>query len=580
MPTTIQDPTPEWMKSKNASVLDPAWLKVARWISQKLGGTDPESGIFGMAAGFETKAARQAAEEAAQYAKRFKGVPLRGQPFPTLGETLKTGSEGLTHVNSPSLGADPYPWLPEGHQFGGTGMYELKDPVLERLQHLKEIGATEGINWRMGEDPELLHAFAGDREAMTKYGRGWGAMSPATNALDSTREMTAVHLWQMEHPGEEMTKEIAGNLEGGFTMKNRGSKLPNWGRVQRGVPMSGDKVEAMGGFGIGQDRKPIDVHYIYGATGKEGKGLSFAGETPSLKSVMSQAEGQPFTGPKGSRQLYLRYEDAIRRGLGDMNPGEAGTGVWGDFWEGVRLHKGLDKQGGPVDMLRKQGLLGYGQMLDPTELRRALNQRGWTKLAIAGLMTGLGHALLPDEVEAATGAAMGGAKKPGLEPVPGAPPPEDDPSWYREDGSLKGHGYLGDFQTGFPGGPQGVASEYSVAQRLKTPEGKWMDYPSLVPGLTPDEVTKTMWAVNTGHAVPPSVGKKAEAHALQRISQGRSVWADTRESPLRIGNQVIPQPPLAVSHQQPGLVPVDPNEVVNPNDMPGMAGVPLWLIPR
>jgi hypothetical protein len=126
----------------------------------------------------------------------------------------------------------------------------------------------------------------------------------------------------------------------------------------------------------------------------------------------------------------------------------------------------------------------------------------------------------------------------------------DTPAFTRDDGTKKGQGFLGVFPTGFPGGPQGVASEYSIAESddLKTALGKYLDYPALVPGLTPDEITRTMWAINTHRQVPESVIQKATAFALQRKAEGKPFFADARESPLRIGNTMIAQPPMAVSH--------------------------------
>ena len=48
-------------------------------------------------------------------------------------------------------------------------------------------------------------------------------------------------------------------------------------------------------------------------------------------------------------------------------------------------------------------LLHEGAMLDPVRLRTALLQKGWTKLAIAGVMAGIGAAGMEQEApEAAT----------------------------------------------------------------------------------------------------------------------------------------------------------------------------------
>jgi hypothetical protein len=552
MPTKIQDPTPEWMKSKNASVLDPAWLSVARWISQKLGGTDPESQITGLAAGVETTEAKTLLDRLSRGLKSFKAYkdfPVSGQALGSLANTI-----------------DP--------RSGKEGIYTLQNATKDRVADIYHLlGKRVTSNWEGAGNIDILGAFAGDREKALQWARMWGATSPNTSTVKNTRESISALIHLLENPDVPFTEDMARELaHDKITMA--GSKFGNLNKAVAGETLSPDtKAEAMAGYMAGDPRLPVDVHALFGVGSTATK---FDPEIPALRTLMTSTEGLKRSGGLTNPQIYKRYEGALRRALEEIEPGVDVNPVFSTFWDGSQVLKGRAPASAPIDILRQKGLLEYGAMLDPRRLKAALAEGGWSAKAIAGLGAAIGSLGISRESSAAE------PQKPGLEPVPGAPPPppEDDPSWYREDGSLKGHGYLGDFQTGFPGGPQGVASEYSVAQRLKTPEGKWMDYPSLVPGMTPDEITKTMWAVNTGHAVPPSVGKKAEAHALQRISQGRSVWADTRESPLRIGDQVIPQPPLAVSHQQPGLVPVDPNEVMNPNDMPGMAGVPLWLIPR
>lgn len=88
--------------------------------------------------------------------------------------------------------------------------------------------------------------------------------------------------------------------------------------------------------------------------------------------------------------MYMRYEDALKRALADIAPGRSINQVFAELWEGARAHKGLKPQGGPLDILRKHGLLQAGAMLDPERLRAALRQQGWTAPAIAGLLAALG----------------------------------------------------------------------------------------------------------------------------------------------------------------------------------------------
>jgi hypothetical protein len=127
----------------------------------------------------------------------------------------------------------------------------------------------------------------------------------------------------------------------------------------------------------------------------------------------------------------------------------------------------------------------------------------------------------------------------------------EDPSWYREDGSLKGMGFLGALP--IPG-TDSVATEFSIADSDLVRDPKtlynYADYPSLVPTLTPEEIQQVLHAAATKGPLSDAIKQKAEAFALQRRAQGKPVFADLRESPLRIGDTMIDQPPLAVSHVQ------------------------------
>jgi len=103
----------------------------------------------------------------------------------------------------------------------------------------------------------------------------------------------------------------------------------------------------------------------------------------------------------------------------------------------------------------------------------------------------------------------------------------DSPDWYRAGGSLKGDGFLGTLAR-----PDGrVSSELSIADsedprlRLGVTSG-YMDYPSIVPTLNTREL-KTLLTTDT---MPDSVRRKAEAHALMRLRQGKPVFAQPGEA--------------------------------------------------
>jgi hypothetical protein len=97
----------------------------------------------------------------------------------------------------------------------------------------------------------------------------------------------------------------------------------------------------------------------------------------------------------------------------------------------------------------------------------------------------------------------------------------------RSDGSNKGDGFLGVFK--LPNGS--VASEYSIAdsEKLKDSKGDYIDYPSLVPTLTKEEVQHTLNAAHKGTELLQSVKDKAEAHALKRKQQGLPLFATPGE---------------------------------------------------
>jgi len=101
--------------------------------------------------------------------------------------------------------------------------------------------------------------------------------------------------------------------------------------------------------------------------------------------------------------------------------------------------------------------------------------------------------------------------------MPWSPLPEKDPSSYRQDGSVKGPGWLGPYKN-----PKGqMVTEYSLGVEL---DGKELDIPSLVPGLTPQEIREVVLG-----KVSKSVTDKAVAHARQRIKENKSVWADEND---------------------------------------------------
>lgn len=107
------------------------------------------------------------------------------------------------------------------------------------------------------------------------------------------------------------------------------------------------------------------------------------------------------------------------------------------------------------------------------------------------------------------------------------PPQTDDipPDWYRDDGTLKGLGFLGPLKL-----PNGIASEFSIAdsEKLRDARGRYIDYPTLVPTLTREEVQAVLRAASDHTKktkLPNSVYDKAESFALQRRDKGLPFFA-------------------------------------------------------
>ena len=94
----------------------------------------------------------------------------------------------------------------------------------------------------------------------------------------------------------------------------------------------------------------------------------------------------------------------------------------------------------------------------------------------------------------------------------------------RPDGTDKGDGYLGVLQ--LKGG--GVATEYSMqSDAVRNPYGRRIDFPTLVPTLTDEEVElMTTDIIPNKKPVPEAIAQKAVDFALRRIKAGKSVWAD------------------------------------------------------
>jgi len=97
----------------------------------------------------------------------------------------------------------------------------------------------------------------------------------------------------------------------------------------------------------------------------------------------------------------------------------------------------------------------------------------------------------------------------------------------RPDGTSKGMGWLGELR--LPDG--GVATEYTMqSDAVKDPKGQRIDFPTLVPTLTAEEVRLMVGDIIPNKKdIPETIIQKAIDHAKTRINRGQSVFAPTAQ---------------------------------------------------
>jgi len=92
----------------------------------------------------------------------------------------------------------------------------------------------------------------------------------------------------------------------------------------------------------------------------------------------------------------------------------------------------------------------------------------------------------------------------------------------RPDGTAKGRGWLGEIS--LPDGS--VATEYTMQSDAVQVDGKRVDFPTLVPTLTPEEVELMRSDIIPNKKdIPEAIIQKAIEHAKGRLSKGESVFA-------------------------------------------------------
>lgn len=93
----------------------------------------------------------------------------------------------------------------------------------------------------------------------------------------------------------------------------------------------------------------------------------------------------------------------------------------------------------------------------------------------------------------------------------------------RNDGTEKGEGWLGPRK--IPN-TNDIVTEYSFGVGF---DGVEREIPSLVPGLSENEINSVLEAARDNKPIPKEVEDKAIAHARKMIREGKDVWAPVKK---------------------------------------------------
>lgn len=164
----IKDPTPEWLKAKNASVLDPTYKKIARTLADILGITDPQSQVVGMMTPLVPEGQAMVSKPLQKAAGTLRDLVERAGIKAFHGSPHDFDKFSLSKIGTG-----------EGAQAYGHGLYFAEDQKVANTYRGK-VSAMQGgkptvdgrpINW---DDPREGAAFElwrhnGDRQAAADF---------------------------------------------------------------------------------------------------------------------------------------------------------------------------------------------------------------------------------------------------------------------------------------------------------------------------------------------------------------------------------------------------------------------------
>lgn len=250
------------------------------------------------------------------------------------------------------------------------GGYTARAPVVSKMEDALEVGHARPAGW----DLRPFEQSAGGPEGLTLVARSYGAVSPATEFVKSLDELYRA-LW-MRARGVPFTPELL-RAEG---IGAAGAKAGNLRRAAAGEPLVSfdqryqGKTEGLSRLMLGEPQWVPDRHGLV-LTG-QGAEASIRHEIARLGEYMRRHEGRHLT----PGEVYMRYEDAMRRGMMEAAGTRFGQQTFPDIWEGIRQVRGEPYQRGVVEIMSDIGSLRPGALVDPAHLERVV-RRGLVRSA-------------------------------------------------------------------------------------------------------------------------------------------------------------------------------------------------------
>lgn len=240
------------------------------------------------------------------------------------------------------------------------GGYEARPQIVSRMEDALEVGKARPADW----DLRSFGESAGSPEELERIARTYGAVSPATQFVDSLAEMYQALL--MRHSGIPFTPEA---------LRQRGigvatAKAPNLVRASAGDPILSidqrypGKTEDLSQLMLGRPGWVPDRHAF--TLSGQGPDAMIRPLLRELRAYMMQHEGVALT----PGEVYRRWVDAMTGGMRQAAGRDFGQATFPQIWEGIRGVRGEPYQRGIVEIMRDVGSQAPGALVNPEHLRQ------------------------------------------------------------------------------------------------------------------------------------------------------------------------------------------------------------------